>query len=140
MSTLYVSSTISYSAASLMVNAAVDAALAANTAICAAVLDSRGSLKAFAAMDGSPAIAQGMCQRKAYTALLGLSSEGLGEAIKLQPPMLTSFAAQEGVALIGGGLPIIIDGQIVGAIGVGGALTEQDIAFAQAALASIEQP
>lgn len=142
MSALYVSSSISYSAASFMIDAAVKAALADKSAVCVAILDNRGGLKAFSAMDGSSAISSDMCQHKAYTALLGLSSESLGEAIQSQPPMLASFAAQERVALIGGGLPIVIGGQVVGAIGVGGASAEQDVAFAQAglaALAGIEQ-
>lgn len=138
MSTLYISSAISYSAASLMVNAAIEAALADTSAVCVAVLDNRGGLKAFAAMDGSSAISHDMCQQKAYTALLGLSSEGLGDAIQSQPSMLASFAAQERVALIGGGLPIVVDGQVVGAIGVGGALAQQDVAFAQAGLAALD--
>lgn len=137
MSNLYASSVISYAAASLLVEAAVAAAQAEKAPVCVAVLDINGRLKAFAAMDGSSVMAQEMSQRKAYTALLGLSSEGLGEAIQPQPSMLASFAAQDRVALIGGGLPIVLAGQIVGAIGVGGALTEQDVAFAQAALAAL---
>lgn len=139
MSTLYTSSSISYSAALTMVQAAVNAALEDKVAVCVAVVDRRGELKAFAAMDGSPAIAQGMCQRKAYTALMGLSSEGLGEAIAAQPAMLASFAAQDRIAMMGGGLPIVVKGEVVGAIGVGGAMTEQDIAYANRALETLDE-
>ncbi|MEA2624868.1 MAG: hypothetical protein QOD06_913, partial [Candidatus Binatota bacterium] len=35
---------------------------------------------------------------------------------------------------VGGGLPILLDGEVIGGIGVGGGTVEQDIACAEAGL------
>jgi len=42
-----------------------------------------------------------------------------------------------GVAMFGGGLPIMIGGEVVGAIGVSGGAEEFDILYTSAALAAI---
>jgi glc operon protein GlcG len=41
--------------------------------------------------------------------------------------------------VVGGGLPITLEGEIIGGIGVGGGTEEQDIEWAQAALALRER-
>jgi uncharacterized protein GlcG (DUF336 family) len=38
-----------------------------------------------------------------------------------------------------GGFPIIVDGQVIGAIAAGGATIEQDVAVAKATLAAVQQ-
>jgi uncharacterized protein GlcG (DUF336 family) len=42
------------------------------------------------------------------------------------------IASDGGITNLGGGLPIILGGEVVGAIGVGSGTTEQDIAVAEA--------
>ena len=48
------------------------------------------------------------------------------------------LAILTGLALIAGGLPVLADGEVAGAIGVAGAMTAaEDRAIAEAALASV---
>lgn len=99
-----------------------------------AVVDAAGRLKAFVADDGVSPVAPELSQRKARTALLGLASGDLAQALAADAALMHSFLGVE-TALVGGGVPVLIDGQIVGAIGVGGGLPDQDAAIAQASLA-----
>jgi glc operon protein GlcG len=55
-------------------------------------------------------------------------------AISADPAAVASFATRPGLALIAGGVPVLVDGQVAGAVGVAGAMTgAQDRAIAQAA-------
>ncbi|HUH37218.1 MAG TPA: heme-binding protein [Spongiibacteraceae bacterium] len=130
---------VSHRAAIALVQAALAKAEALGLAVAIAVVDRNGLLRGALTMDAAPLIAEQMCRAKANAALLGLASEQLANMLKDQLPQLVSFASWPGVSIMGGGLPVIIDGQVVGAIGVGGASTEQDIAIAEAALASLSQ-
>ncbi len=138
MSATFQSKQISYQSASIMVAAAIKQAEAAGINAVVSVLDRQGSLKAYGCMDGAVHVAMGASQAKAYTALMGLGSGELAEAMKDQPPQMTSLISFDRVVMLGGGLPIIVDGEVVGAIGVGGGSQEQDIACSQAALDSIK--
>jgi uncharacterized protein GlcG (DUF336 family) len=48
---------------------------------------------------------------------------------------VASFATRPGLALIGGGMPVVVGGQVAGAIGVAGAMTAaEDRRIAEAAV------
>lgn len=128
---------ISYSVAQQMVAAAVAEAERLSAPVCVAILGPRGELKAFANMDGAPHIAVDACRAKAYASLMGLGSGQLGEVLAEQPAMLASMASMPQMTLLGGGLPLTQDGAVIGAIGVGGGSTEQDIAIAEVARACL---
>lgn len=128
---------VSSAAAMALVSAAVNKAMDMNVAIAVAVVDTEGQLKAFHRMDRTPVVAVDAVQAKARAALMGLSTEELGEALSDNLPILLSMVTLRDVTLLGGGLPIHHGGAVIGAIGVGGALTEQDVAIAEAALASV---
>jgi uncharacterized protein GlcG (DUF336 family) len=49
----------------------------------------------------------------------------------------TAFLAVEGIVPIQGGLPVIADGKVIGAIGVSGVTSAQDEQIAAAALAAL---
>jgi len=125
-------------AALMLVERTLDRAAALGLTVSVAVIDPRGGLKAFAAMDGAPQIAVDMCRAKAAAALMGLGSGELARMVEGQPAMLASLAAWPGISLMGGGLPLYDGGQLVGAIGVGGASTEEDIALAEWACGALE--
>ncbi|MDE2620162.1 MAG: heme-binding protein, partial [Sphingomonadales bacterium] len=42
-----------------------------------------------------------------------------------------------GFTLLGGGMPVVLDGQVIGGIGVSGGSAEEDLAIAEAALAAL---
>jgi uncharacterized protein GlcG (DUF336 family) len=100
-----------------------------------AILDDGGNLKAFSRMDGAPISAIEMAQNKAYTALLGVSTQDFFNFIQGDPSLLAGIPTLSRVAAWGGGFPIKVDGEVVGAIGVSGAPTVQnDVDCARAAL------
>ncbi len=129
--------TISSEAAMQLVSAAVSKASELNVSIAVAVVDTDGLLKAFHRMDRTPVVAVDAVQAKARAALMGLSTEELAEAMADNLPIMLSMVTLKDVTLLGGGLPIRHGGAVVGGIGVGGALTEQDVAIAEAAMASL---
>src|SRR5437773_4854213 len=103
-----------------------------------AILDDGGNLKAFCRMDGAPLLCIEIAQNKAYTALFGISTQELFNFIQGDPSLLAGMPALPRMAAWGGGFPIKVDGEIVGAIGLSGAPTVQnDIDCARAALALV---
>ncbi len=102
-----------------------------------AILDG-GNLKAFSRMDGAPILSIEIAQNKAYTALFGVSTQEFFNFIRGDPSLLAGIPTLARVAAWGGGFPINVDGEIVGAIGLSGAPTVQnDIDCARAALALV---
>ena len=103
-----------------------------------AILDDGGNLKAFSRMDGAPVPTIEMAQNKAYTALFGISTQEFFNFIQSDPSLLAGIPTLARVAAWGGGFPIRVDGEIVGAVGLSGAPTVQnDVDCAGAALALI---
>ncbi|TDU02216.1 uncharacterized protein GlcG (DUF336 family) [Streptomyces sp. 846.5] len=105
-----------------------------------AVADESGHLNAFARMDGAPLLAIDIAQDKAYTAAgFGLATDAWHEFIKDDAPL--AAGAPTGIRrliVFGGGLPITVDGQLVGGIGVCGGHWSDDIKIAQAGLAVLD--
>ena len=99
----------------------------------------RDSLKAFARMDGAPILSIEISQRKAHTALFGLATQDSFKYIQTDPSLLIGVPQLARVAAYGGGLPIEVDGAIVGAIGVSGGAVQNDIDCAEAGLAAIKR-
>ena len=100
-----------------------------------AIVDASGGLILFQKLDetqpGSIAVAQG----KARTAaLFKRSSKLLEEAIAAGKQ---AFLTVEGVVPMQGGLPVVVEGKVVGAVGVSGVTSAQDEQVAQAALSAL---
>src|SRR4051812_47617129 len=127
---------ISFELAQKMVNAAVKKAKELGVSENVVILDDGGNLKAFGRMDGAAIPTIEIAQNKAYTALFGVSTQDFFNFIKGDPSLLAGIPTLSRVAAWGGGFPIKVDEEIVGAIGVSGAPTVQnDIDCARAALA-----
>jgi glc operon protein GlcG len=85
-------------------------------------------------MDGAPTISVDIAPGKARTAaLFGRSSALLEEAIKTRPAIGTA-----GHLLLQGGLPIMVNGVVIGSVGVSGATSQQDEQVAAAGIAAIK--
>jgi uncharacterized protein GlcG (DUF336 family) len=137
MTNLIKKHTISSELAQKMVNAAVAKARELGVSENVAVLDDGGNLKAFSRMDGAPIPTIEIAQNKAYTALFGVSTQDFFNFIQGDPSLLAGIPTLARVAAWGGGFPIM-DGEIVGAIGLSGAPTVQnDVDCARAALALV---
>src|SRR6202045_122802 len=130
--------TISSELAQKMVNEAMAKARELRVTENVAILDNGGNLKAFGRMDGAPILSIEIAQNKAYTALFGVSTQDLFNFMQGDPSLLAGMPTLARVAAWGGGVPIKVDGEVVGAIGGRGAPTVQnDIDCARAALALV---
>jgi uncharacterized protein GlcG (DUF336 family) len=129
---------ISDELAQKMVDEAVAKATELGVAENVAILDDGGNLKAFRRMDGAPILSIEIAQNKAYTALFGVPTQDFFDFIQGDPSLLAGIPTLARVAAYGGGFPIQVDGDIVGAIGLSGAPTVQnDEECARAALALV---
>jgi uncharacterized protein GlcG (DUF336 family) len=127
---------VSFELAQRMVDAAIAKAREIGVSENVAIMDDGGNLKAFGRMDGAPIFCIEIAQNKAYTALFGVSTDDFFKFIQADPSLLAGMPALPRMAAWGGGFPIKVDGEIVGAIGISGAPTVQnDIDCARAALA-----
>jgi uncharacterized protein GlcG (DUF336 family) len=103
-----------------------------------AILDDGGNLKAFSRMDGAPLLSVEIAQNKAYTALFGVPTQDSFNFIQRDPSLLAGIPTLARVAAWGGGFPIKVAGEVVGAIGLSGApAVQNDIDCARAALALV---
>jgi uncharacterized protein GlcG (DUF336 family) len=90
MANLVKKHSISSELAQKLVDAAV--AKARDLGVCenVTILDDGGNLKAFGRMDGAPILCIEMAQNKAYTALLGVSTQEFFDFIPGDPSLLAS--------------------------------------------------
>lgn len=106
--------------------------------MCIAVSDESGDLKAFRRMDGAPKLSIQIAQDKAFTsASYGLATHVWFDFIKDDPPLLHGITHTPRLVVFGGGYPIVLEGEVVGAIGISGGHYKQDMECAKAALQAI---
>ncbi|SMQ23020.1 glc operon protein GlcG [Pseudomonas helmanticensis] len=101
-----------------------------------AVVDDGGHLLALERLDGCAPIGAYICMEKARTSALGRRESNVYEEMVnngrhafLSVPLLTSLE---------GGVPIIVDGQVIGAVGVSGVKSAQDAQIAKAAVLALQ--
>lgn len=106
-----------------------------NWAVSIAVVDDGGHPLAFERLDGCAPIGAYIATEKARSAALGRrETKGYedmvngGRSAFLSAPLLTSLE---------GGVPLIVDGQVIGAVGVSGVKAEQDAQVAKAGVAGL---
>ncbi len=101
--------------------------------MCVAVLDEGGYLKALKREDGGSILRPQIAIGKAWGAVgMGESSRQLGERLKDRSSFLGSLSAMSGgkVVPVPGGVLILQDGVIIGAVGVSGGTADEDEACA----------
>ena len=124
-----------------MLDAAIDMSKEMKKAMCIAITNEAGQLKAFHAMDGAPHLSIEISQNKAYTASgFGIATHTWWDFIKNDPPLLHSITHTPRLVTFGGGYPIMENGQLIGAIGVSGGHYSEDMEVARAALDAINAP
>lgn len=108
-----------------------------NVPVVIAMVDASGNLIAQHRMDDSLLVSVSLSLNKAYTAVATkMSTENLSELILPGKPLYT-LENIKNITAVGGGIPIIINGNIVGAIGVSGGSVEEDVLIAKSALEEI---
>ena len=105
-----------------------------------AVVDDGGHLLAFARMDGARPASAATALTKAVSAATFRQETGPLPP-KGEPDVLLSLSIQTAsggkITALKGGVPIVIDGQVVGAVGVGGGTGEQDAEVAKAGIQAL---
>ena len=101
------------------------------------ILDSGGNMVMFHKLDNTQLASIGVCEGKANTALrFKRPSKALDDVIAAGGAGLRLLAVKD-ITPLEGGLPVILDGTIIGAIGVSGALSSQDAQVARAGAAAV---
>ncbi len=136
MTDVFEKSSVSSELAQRMIAAAEAKANEIGTPMVIAVCDESGVLKAFSRMDGAALLSVQIAQDKAYTAVgFGMPSDAWHGFIKDDPPLAEgAVGGIDRLVIFGGGYPIKLGDQIVGAIGVSGGHYSQDMEVAQAGL------
>ena len=129
---------ISCEAAAAAVQAAVRHAQERGWKINVAVVDRGGSLMAFLRMPGAYLHSIDIAIDKAYTAAsFGFPTKAWMGAIGHDEGMKLGFSARPRLVVFGGGLPITVDGDWIGGIGVSGASESEDEECARAGLVAL---
>ena len=115
-----------------LVRHALAEALAQEGAVSVAIVDPSMTLLAFAKADGATAHSVDSSRRKANTAASTRRATGwMGDDLALALPLATDLRLTN----IPGGAPLVVDGEVVGAIGIAGGTPDQDAQVAAATAA-----
>jgi uncharacterized protein GlcG (DUF336 family) len=105
-------------------------------AVTIAIVDDGGHLLALQRLDGAAAISAHIAPAKAHTAALGRRESKVYEDVINQGR--TSFLSAPTIAgMLEGGVPILLEGQCVGAVGVSGVKSSEDAQVARAGIAAL---
>ena len=125
---------LTHEGATKILEAAVKKAAEIEAPQCIAVTDDGGHLLAFARMDGAKVLSIDSAIAKARTAASSRRPTGdLSDELERR----LAFATQGKLTNLLGGLPIVVGGHVIGAIGVGSGTGEQDVEVARAGVAAL---
>ncbi|MEX2471392.1 MAG: heme-binding protein [Gemmatimonadota bacterium] len=126
---------ITLDAARTMMAAAEAEATRNSWPVAIAIVDAAGELILFQKLDGTQAASIDIAIGKANTAArLRRPTKALEDAIASGRMAL---AAVDGILPLEGGVPIVVDGQVIGAVGVSGVTSQQDAQVAQAGVSAL---
>lgn len=120
-----------------IVNEAVLACRKAGYQVSAVVVDKGAAVRAMLRDDAAPRFTLDISRRKANTVIMGgVSSDAVA---KNRADIRNELNHIDGLIMLQGGLPVIVGGYLIGAVGVSGAPGgDKDEACAQAALDALE--
>lgn len=123
-----------------MADAAFEAARRGGNRVSVVVVDALGHDVLVVRDDGAAWFTAGVARAKAATsALIGIPTtaySGLAEAHPALADLIDGQAAQS-LTTLPGGLPVVVDGEIAGGIGVSGAQPDEDVDYARAGMATV---
>ncbi|GAA2229032.1 heme-binding protein [Herbiconiux moechotypicola] len=135
-------STLTLDTAQLLIAAALEHAAQIGVPSTVTVMDTGARVVATARMDGAPLVSIDSSAAKARTSVFfgGAATGDLAGAVQPGAPLYTIGASTpEPLAFLAGGLPIVIAGEVVGAIGSGGGTPDQDHEVAGHAIAALAE-
>ena len=117
-------------------SAAEAEAIKNNWAVSIAIVDDGGHLLWFQRLDGAAPISSHIAPGKARTAAVGLRETKVYEDM-INGGRVSFLSAPDLSAMLEGGVPIMKDGQCLGAIGVSGVKSSEDAQIAKAGIAAL---
>lgn len=118
-----------------MLDAACTKAEELGVAVNVTVVDEGANLKGFVRMDGAALLSSGISQNKAYTAAaFGIPTSQWYPLIEKEPSLLHGIVHTDRLTVFEGGIPLYINNQLAGGVGVSGGSAEQDGMIAAAAV------
>jgi uncharacterized protein GlcG (DUF336 family) len=115
--------------------AAIQEALSHQWPVSIAIVDDGGHLLWLQRLDGAAPISAQIAPAKARTAALGRRESKVYEEMINQGR--TSFISAPLEGMLEGGVPVVVDGQCVGAVGVSGVKSSEDAQIARAGIAAL---
>lgn len=116
--------------------AAVDEAVRNHWAVCIAIVDDGGHPMHLQRLDGAAATTGYIATSKAQTAALGRRESKVFEDI-INGGRTSFLSAPVLQGMLEGGVPIMVDGQCIGAVGVSGVKSTEDAQVAKAGIAAL---
>lgn len=131
---------LSYAEARELLDAALRRAEEIGVPASVSVLDATREVVAFGRQDRAPVLTGEVATAKAYTAAsLRQPSGDLSDATSPTGPFAgLAHGSTRGLITFAGGYPLIVDGEIVGAVGASGGSIDEDVAIATAAVELFE--
>jgi glc operon protein GlcG len=106
-----------------------------NWAVSIAIVDDGGHLLQFARLDGAAPISSYIAPEKARAAAMGRRETKIYEDMINQGR--TAFLSAPLQGMLEGGVPILVNGHVVGAVGVSGVKSVEDVQIAKAGIARL---
>jgi uncharacterized protein GlcG (DUF336 family) len=105
-------------------------------AVTIAIVDDGGHLLWLQRLDGAAPVSAHIAPAKAHTAALGRRESKIFEDV-INAGRYSFLSAPDLKGLLEGGVPIIKDGQVIGAVGVSGVKSNEDAQIAKAGIAAL---
>jgi len=101
-----------------------------------AICDDGGHLLWLQRLDGVAPVSSHIAPQKAKTAALGRRESKLYEDV-INNGRVSFLSAPELQGMLEGGVPVIVDGHVIGAVGVSGVKSNEDAQIAKAGIAAL---
>jgi glc operon protein GlcG len=111
-------------------------ALANNWGVVISIVDDGGHLMWLQRLDGAAPISSYIAPAKAKTAALGRRESRIYEEM-INNGRMSFLSAPTLDGMLEGGVPIVVDGHVIGAVGVSGVKSTDDVKVAKAGIAAL---
>ena len=133
---MHTKSVLTLSDVRAMAAAAEAEALSNHWAVTIAIVDDGGHLLWLQRLDGAAPISSAIALAKARTAALGRRESKVYEDV-INQGRVSFLSAPVLEGMLEGGVPVMVDGQCVGAVGVSGVKSTEDAQIARAGIAAL---
>ena len=111
-------------------------ALRNNWAVTISIVDDGGHLLWLQRLDGAPPVSAHISPAKAHTAAMGRRESKIYEDV-INNGRVSFLSAPAIEGMLEGGVPVIVDGHVIGAVGVSGVKSNEDAQVARAGIAAL---